>query len=157
MEPIRTITPPGAVQQAFASRPEPAPVAQAVATELPSAKVVTAVSAVAPALGLSDPYEYQVLVDPATHDVIYRTELDFPSDGVQVIHTLTRSQPPMWEGYARRVDKQMLAEVAWPVADMPLTYVCGPTSFVESVATILVGLGYPAGRIRTERFGATGR
>jgi hypothetical protein len=24
-------------------------------------------------LGLSDPYEYQVLVDPATHEVIYRT------------------------------------------------------------------------------------
>ena len=73
MEPIRTITPPGAVQQAFASRPEPAPVAQAVATELPSAKAVTAVSPAAPALGLSDPYEYQVLVDPATHEVIYRT------------------------------------------------------------------------------------
>jgi flagellar protein FlaG len=73
MEPIRTITPPGAVQQAFASRPEPAPVAQAVATELPSAKAVTAVSPAASALGLSDPYEYQVLVDPATHDIIYRT------------------------------------------------------------------------------------
>ena len=73
MEPIRTITPPGAVQQAFVSRPEPAAVAQAVATELPSAKAVTAVSPAAPALGLSDPYEYQVLVDPATHDVIYRT------------------------------------------------------------------------------------
>jgi hypothetical protein len=77
MEPIRTITPPGAVQQAFASRPEPAPVAQAVATELPSAKAVTAVNPAAPtldsAIGLSDPYEYQVLVDPATHDVIYRT------------------------------------------------------------------------------------
>jgi ferredoxin-NADP reductase len=90
-------------------------------------------------------------------DVIYRTEFDFPPDGVQVIHTLTRSQPPMWQGYARRVDKQMLADVAWPVADMPLVYVCGPTSFVESVASILVGLGYPAGRIRTERFGATGQ
>jgi hypothetical protein len=73
MEPIRTITPPGAVQQAFASRPEPAPVAQAVATELPSAKAVTAVSPAASAFGLSDPYEYQVLVDPATHDIIYRT------------------------------------------------------------------------------------
>ena len=73
MEPIRTITPPGAVQQAFVSRPEPAAVAQAVATELPSAKAVMAVSPAAPALGLSDPYEYQVLVDPATHDVIYRT------------------------------------------------------------------------------------
>ena len=90
-------------------------------------------------------------------DVIYRTELEFPPEGVTIFQTLTRSQPPSWRGYARRVDKEMLAEVAWPVADMPLTYVCGPTSFVESVASILVGLGYPAGRIRTERFGATGR
>jgi ferredoxin-NADP reductase len=89
-------------------------------------------------------------------DVIYRTELDSPPDGVEVIHTLTRSQPPMWKGYARRVDAQMLAEVAWPAADRPLAYVCGPTNFVESVASGLVGLGYPAGRVKTERFGATG-
>jgi ferredoxin-NADP reductase len=52
---------------------------------------------------------------------------------------------------------QMLAEVAWPVADGPLAYVCGPTSFVEAVASGLVGLGYPAGRVKTERFGATGQ
>ena len=90
-------------------------------------------------------------------DVIYRTELDFPPDGVEVIHTLTRSQPPLWKGYARRVDAQMLAEVAWPAADRPLAYVCGPTSFVESVASGLVGLGYPAERVKTERFGATGQ
>jgi ferredoxin-NADP reductase len=94
-------------------------------------------------------------------DVIYRTELEFPADGVTVFHTLTRSQPPSWSGYARRVDRQMLAEVAWPAAPPPsggpLAYVCGPTSFVESVATSLVGLGYPAERIRTERFGATGQ
>jgi ferredoxin-NADP reductase len=88
-------------------------------------------------------------------DVIYSTELDMPADGVEVIQTLTRSQPPMWHGYARRVDRQMLAEVAWPTADRPLAYVCGPTSFVEWVATGLVGLGYPAGRVKTERFGAT--
>jgi ferredoxin-NADP reductase len=90
-------------------------------------------------------------------DVIYRAELDAPSDGVSVFHTLTRSRPPGWTGYARRVDKEMLAEVAWPVADGPLAYVCGPTSFVESVASGLVGLGYPAERIKTERFGATGQ
>jgi ferredoxin-NADP reductase len=90
-------------------------------------------------------------------DVIYQSELDFPADGVQVIYTLTRSQPPLWKGYARRVDAQMLAEVAWPAADKPLAYVCGPTSFVESVASGLVGLGYPAGRVKTERFGATGQ
>jgi ferredoxin-NADP reductase len=91
-------------------------------------------------------------------DVIYRSELDGDaSDGVQVIHTLTRKQPPGWTGYARRVDEPMLAEVAWPAADKPLAYVCGPTSFVESAAAGLVGLGYPAVRVRTERFGATGQ
>jgi ferredoxin-NADP reductase len=90
-------------------------------------------------------------------DVIYSSELDFPPDGVEVIHTLTRSHPPSWHGYARRVDRQMLAEVAWPTADRPLAYVCGPTSFVESVAAGLVGLGYPAERVKTERFGATGQ
>jgi len=90
-------------------------------------------------------------------DVIYSSELDFPADGVEVTYTLTRSQPRAWQGYARRVDAQMLAEVAWPTAEGPLAYVCGPTSFVESVATGLVGLGYPAGRVKTERFGATGQ
>jgi ferredoxin-NADP reductase len=92
-------------------------------------------------------------------DVIYASELDFPGEGVQVIHTLTRSQPPAWPGYARRVDRQMLAEVAWPAPAPssspggPLAYVCGPTSFVETVAAGLVALGYPAGRVLTERFG----
>ena len=90
-------------------------------------------------------------------DVIYSSELDLPADGVEVIYTLTRSQPRAWKGYSRRVDAQMLAEVAWPAAGGPLAYVCGPTSFVESVATGLVGLGYPAGRVKTERFGATGQ
>jgi ferredoxin-NADP reductase len=90
-------------------------------------------------------------------DVIYSSELDLPADGVEVIYTLTRYQPRAWKGYARRVDEQMLAEVAWPTGQGPLAYVCGPTSFVESVAAGLVGLGYPAGRVKTERFGATGQ
>jgi ferredoxin-NADP reductase len=90
-------------------------------------------------------------------DVIYRDELDRPADGVTVIHTLTRQQPTGWTGYARRVDQEMIADVAWPVAQAPLTYACGPTSFVEAVASALVALGYPPRRIRTERFGATGQ
>jgi ferredoxin-NADP reductase len=89
-------------------------------------------------------------------EVIYRAELDEASDGVQVIYTLTRQQPPGWTGYARRVDQQMMAEVAWPVAQEPLAYVCGPTNFVEAVAGDLVALGYPPQRVKTERFGATG-
>jgi ferredoxin-NADP reductase len=89
-------------------------------------------------------------------DVIYRAELAGPADGVEVIHALTRRQPPGWAGYARRVDAPMLAEVAWPAGQAPLAYVCGPTSFVEAVAGGLVGLGYPPPRVKTERFGATG-
>ncbi len=92
-------------------------------------------------------------------DVIYRSELDHEADGVQVIYTLTRQQPPGWTGYARRVDQLMMTEVAWPVASPappPLAYVCGPTNFVEAVAADLVALGYPPQRVKTERFGATG-
>jgi ferredoxin-NADP reductase len=89
-------------------------------------------------------------------DVIYRAELEERSDGVEVVHTLTRAQPEGWTGYSRRVDAQLLAEVAWSAGEDPLTYVCGPTSFVEAVARSLVELGYPPGRVKTERFGATG-
>jgi ferredoxin-NADP reductase len=90
-------------------------------------------------------------------DVIYRDELSVHLEGLEVIYALTRSQPAGWAGYARRVDEAMLADVAWPAADKPLAYACGPTSFVETVAAGLVGLGYPPVRVRTERFGATGQ
>jgi ferredoxin-NADP reductase len=90
-------------------------------------------------------------------DVIYRAELDEVGDGIEVVHTLTREQPPGWAGYARRVDAALLGDVAWPVDDGARAFVCGPTSFVETVAGGLVEFGYPPGRVKTERFGATGR
>jgi ferredoxin-NADP reductase len=90
-------------------------------------------------------------------DVVYRDELDrLAGNGLAVVRTLTRSQPPGWTGYARRVDAAMLAEVGPPPAAEPRIYVCGPTPFVEAVAEALVGIGHDPGRIRTERFGATG-
>jgi len=89
-------------------------------------------------------------------DVIYRDELDRYHNGVEVIYTLTRNAPPGWTGRTGRVDGALLADVAWPVSQDPLTFACGPTSFVETVAAGLVGLGYPPGRVKTERFGATG-
>jgi ferredoxin-NADP reductase len=90
-------------------------------------------------------------------DVIYRDELArLAGDGLRVVHTLTRTRPPGWTGYARRVDGEMLAEVGPPPAARPLVYVCGPTPFVEAVAEGLVGLGHDPGAIRTERFGPTG-
>lgn len=89
-------------------------------------------------------------------EVIYRTELDEAIDGVEVVYTLTRAQPPGWNGYARRVDAALLREVAWPPEENPNTFVCGPTSFVETVARELVDLGYRPERVKTERFGSTG-
>jgi ferredoxin-NADP reductase len=85
-------------------------------------------------------------------DVIYRAELE----AEEVVHTLTRAQPPGWAGYSRRVDVDLLREVAWPPDDRPLAFVCGPTSFVESVAAGLAQLGYAPARIKTERFGPMG-
>jgi ferredoxin-NADP reductase len=84
-------------------------------------------------------------------DVIYRDELEHV--GAEVVQTLTREQPPGWQGYARRVDIDLLREVAYPPERDPRVFVCGPTNFVEAVAEGLVALGHRPGRIRTERFG----
>jgi ferredoxin-NADP reductase len=92
-------------------------------------------------------------------DVIYREELQrlaSADEALEVIHTLTRSQPADWTGYHRRVDLPLLREVVWPAEERPLAYVCGPTPFVEAVATDLITLGHEAARVKTERFGPTG-
>jgi len=90
-------------------------------------------------------------------DVIYRDELErLQGDGLSVVHTLTGAQPPGWTGYARRVDAAMLAEVGPGPAQRPRVYVCGPTPFVEAVASALVHVGHEPSLIKTERFGPTG-
>jgi ferredoxin-NADP reductase len=92
-------------------------------------------------------------------EVIYADELDRLAgmdDGFEVIHTLTRRQPPGWTGFARRVDEPMLAEVLERLGSTTRAYACGPTALVETVANGLVRLGLPPDRIRTERFGPTG-
>jgi ferredoxin-NADP reductase len=95
-----------------------------------------------------------VLSARSQEDVIYREELEQVE--AEVVLTLTRAQPPDWTGYTRRVDTDLLRMTAWPATERPLAFVCGPTSFVEAVASSLVGLGYEPGRVKTERFGATG-
>ena len=92
-------------------------------------------------------------------DIIYRQELEGLStagDGLDLFETLTREKPAGWTGYTRRVDQAMLKEVAWPADQMPATFICGPTSFVEAAASLLVAMGYEPRSIKTERFGATG-
>jgi ferredoxin-NADP reductase len=85
-------------------------------------------------------------------DVIYRAELQ----SFDVTYTFTRGAPDGWSGYARRVDREMLAETGFAPAEHPRIFVCGATGFVESVAADLITLGHDPARVKTERFGATG-
>lgn len=89
-------------------------------------------------------------------DIIYFNELErlqTGQTGLEVFHTLTRAHPPGWQGYARRIDQQMLNEVAKPLGRSVQVFVCGPTLLVESAADGLVRAGVQPAQIRTERFG----
>ena len=86
-------------------------------------------------------------------DVIYRRELEALGD--DVVLTLTREQR---DGFrAGRVDADLFREVGFAPEQEPRIFVCGPTPFVEAVASELVELGHPPERVKTERFGPTGR
>ena len=92
-------------------------------------------------------------------DVIAFDELDGLArndPSLQVLHALTRSQPVGWTGYARRIDREMLAEALGPLDPGLQVFICGPTLLVESAAEALVGLGLAPGQVKTERFGPTG-
>jgi ferredoxin-NADP reductase len=92
-------------------------------------------------------------------EIIYREELEniaARDASLEVIHTLTRSRPEGWTGYHRRIDAEMLREVAWSPDESRFAFVCGPTPFVEGVADALVDLGHDPARVKTERFGPTG-
>jgi len=89
-------------------------------------------------------------------DVIYAAELKWlknAQNGPWITYTFTREAPAGWAGYARRVDKQMLDEIAGPLGDHLQAFICGPTLMVESAANGLLEIGVAASRIRTERFG----
>jgi ferredoxin-NADP reductase len=91
--------------------------------------------------------------------VFFRDELaalDAADDAFEVTVRYTRSAPPGWAQPIARIDRDLLESWGMPPAEQPLAYVCGPTGFVEAAANLLVGLGHPPERIRTERFGPTG-
>jgi ferredoxin-NADP reductase len=103
--------------------------------------------------------EAHVLVSARSEeDALYREELEGlePRAGLHVDWTFTRTSPPGWSGYDRRVDAAMLADVAPAPGDRPLIFVCGPTPFVEGVADLLVDGGHEPRTIHAERFGPTG-
>jgi ferredoxin-NADP reductase len=78
------------------------------------------------------------------------------NDGTAITYAYTRVAPKDWARPPARVDAALIAQATWPASQSPTCYVCGPTPFVESIATLLTAAGNAPDRIRTERFGATG-
>ena len=66
-----------------------------------------------------------------------------------VTYAYTRSGPP--DATIGRLTKERLAASVLPAGSA--VFVCGPTGFVEAVASWLVDLGHEASLIKTERFG----
>jgi len=81
--------------------------------------------------------ELQALVGPAF-------ELDW---------LYTRETPSGWPRPAGRITRDDLTSLTIAAADNPAVFVCGPTGFVEAVATHLVALGHDPVGVKTERFG----
>ena len=103
-----------------------------------------------------DPSPFRLLYSARSlEEVIYRDEL-LVGNGVETTLTLTRARPQEWSGYSRRIDEELLREVAWAPDQGAAIFVCGPTSFVEVAADALMDLGHEMKLIKTERFGATG-
>jgi len=83
----------------------------------------------------------------------FRTELSRPPDGVSVTWIYTRSAPEHWPRATGRLTTEDLEREAFPPDASPTVYVCGPTRFVEAVASGLVQLGHDPQHVKTERFG----
>ncbi|SHG48941.1 ferredoxin reductase [Bradyrhizobium erythrophlei] len=92
-------------------------------------------------------------------DIVYRDELGAMisrDSSFRLVYALTRQQPKDWRGHRGRINKGLLAANWFPPADNPTIYVCGPTTFVETAASLLVEIGFDPLSIKTERFGPSG-
>jgi ferredoxin-NADP reductase len=95
----------------------------------------------------------------APESVIYASELRrraTEDEGLTIAYAYTRATPADWPDPPHRVDAELISRAGIPASENPISFVCGPTPFVESVARLLVQAGYDSSRIKTERFGPTG-
>jgi ferredoxin-NADP reductase len=111
-------------------------------------------------LAIRSPIAIRVLYSSRSlEDVIYREELLrlTGSDHVDIRIALTREWPDDWPGHRGRVTPSAVEAASWPAEESQLAYICGPSGFVEAIAASLVQSGHDPQRIRTERFGPTGK
>jgi ferredoxin-NADP reductase len=88
-------------------------------------------------------------------DAFFRDELSQSAATAPTTWHYTRTVPPGWSRSAGRLMAEDLRNETLPPEQTPLTYICGPTGFVETVSRALTSLGHAPDAIRTERFGGT--
>ena len=87
-------------------------------------------------------------------DVFFADELKaLAGDTLEITWIYTRQAPEGWPTPAGRLTLDALRDATFPASGSPAVFVCGPTGFVESVATWLVELGHEPASVKTERFG----
>ncbi|MEU4424060.1 ferredoxin reductase [Actinoplanes sp. NPDC024001] len=96
-------------------------------------------------------YSVRTPEDACYADELRRRVRDDP--GLDVHFVYTRKAPEGWPVPPKRIDVATINSHGWPPDFQPDCFVCGPTSFVETAADILVALGHDPTKIRTERFG----
>jgi len=96
---------------------------------------------------------FRLIYSVRTHaDALYADELArrVRDDGGLDVHVLYTRETPR-----TRISVATLNTHGWPPDFAPDCFVCGPTTFVEAVADMLVALGHEPRKIKTERFGGT--
>lgn len=91
--------------------------------------------------------------------VFYRDELAALGGSnctLSIDYVYTRAAPNNWPRPPGRIDANLIANTTLASRLAPTCYLCGPTSFVESVSGLLGACGHSPDRIRTERFGPSG-
>ena len=77
-------------------------------------------------------------------------------EGMSITYAYTRVAPKGWPRPTGRIDTTLITNATWPSNLGPTCYICGPTSFVEIAAGLLIASGHSPEMVRTERFGPTG-
>jgi ferredoxin-NADP reductase len=86
-------------------------------------------------------------------DALFQRDIAAAQSSVSTTWHYTRETPEGWPRPAGRLSADDLQRHTLPPDADPLTFICGPTGFVEAVSRAMIGLGHVERDIRTERFG----
>lgn len=88
-------------------------------------------------------------------DIIFKEELDYLQRrhaNLRVVITVSIEGNFLWDGPRGRITKELIEESV-PDISSRYVHICGPVPMMESTRQILVDIGVPIERIKTEAFG----